>query len=433
MLLMSKQFLAHGIVRLSFSCIVAALVTGCSGGGGQMSSLPQSGNGVQSTAPDMTSPAYVQRQIATGQFIPACPDAVSNGKHCLALGIRDRGAVAMSENDGFGAVQGWGPSQLQTAYNITSIAKLKKSKGLVAVIEFGGDPNIVSDLAMYRKQFGLAACGKKNNCIRVVNQSGQPSPLPAVNDGWLAEQSLDVDMVSANCPHCHILVVEASSNLETAAQVAQSFHPVAISNSWGGGEFNGEQNDENSFFSDPGVAITASAGDGGYGVIFPSAANTVSAIGGTSLRQASGPRGYSETVWSGSGSGCSQFIPETSWQQPIESKLGGCSNRFVSDVAYEADPNTGVAVYESIAGDGESPGWQVWGGTSVGSPAIAAIYALSKNTTGVPASIAYGNPLALYDVTSGSNGSCSPAYLCTGEVGYDGPTGLGTPNGVGAF
>jgi hypothetical protein len=421
---MRRDSLAH-VVRWSVPGILAALLAGCSGGGG---AVP--GNASASAfAPDTTSAQYVRQQLVTGHFIEACPTTVFGQGRCLAMGLRDTSRAPRSENAGFGAVAGWGPAQLQQAYNIGSLAKVKG--GLVAVIEAGGDPNLASDLATYRKQFGLPKCGKK--CLTIVNQSGQKSPLPATNDSWLAEQSLDVDMVSANCPKCKILVVEASTNLETAAKTAQTFNPVAISNSWGGGEFSSEQNDQNSYFSDSGVAITASAGDGGYGVIFPSAANTVTAVGGTRLVAGSGSRGYSETVWAGSGSGCSQFIPETTWQQPIEQQLGGCNNRIVSDLAYEADPNTGVAVYETIPGDGEPVGWQVWGGTSVGSPAIAAIYALSKDEQGVPASIAYAHTTDFFDVTSGHNGSCSPAYLCTGEVGYDGPTGLGTPNGVGGF
>ncbi len=430
---MRRNSLAHKIVRLSAPCIMVALIAGCSGGAGPSSSMvPQKGSGVAFNAPPLSSPDYVQRQIAIGQFIPACNDLVSGGKRCLALGIRDKSQVPLSVGGVNPAVSGYGPAQLQAAYNIAGLAK-QKGDGVVAVIEFGGDPNLASDLAVYRKQFGLPPCGKRMKCLRVVNQEGKPSPLPGVNDGWLAEQSLDVDMVSANCPKCKILVVEANSNLDAAAQVAQSFHPSAISNSWGQGEYSSEGSDGATYFSDSGVAITASSGDDGYGTIFPSVLNTVTAVGGTSLRTAGNSRGWSETVWDGAGSGCSQFIPETTWQQPIENQLGGCSNRIVSDVSYIADPNTGVAVYETISGDGEAPGWQVWGGTSVGSPAIAAIYALSKNHPGVPASIAYANPSDLFDVTSGSNGSCTPAYLCTGEVGYDGPTGLGTPNGVGAF
>jgi hypothetical protein len=428
---MRIKFTAHNLVRFCAAGVIAALAAGCSGGMTPSTSSQPAGY----TAPLQSNEgaAYVQRQIAAGNFIEACPDVVFGEGRCLALGLKDKSRAPRSEAGVDGSVQGWGPSQLQAAYNITRAAK-KNQGGLVAVVEAGGDPNLAADLAVYRKQFGLPPCGRKSGCLTIVNQRGNGRPKPPVIKGWLAEQSLDVDMVSANCPNCKILVVEASTSLGKAELTAERAHPMAISNSWGGGEFKGENPSEHRLFNDPGVAITASSGDGGYGVIFPSTANTVTAVGGTSLFTAKGARGYTETVWGGAGSGCSQYIPETSWQAPIEQQLGGCTNRITSDVAYEADPNTGVAVYESIPGDGESPGWQVWGGTSVGSPAIAAIYALSGNTTGIPASLAYANPNDLYDVTSGDNGQCSPYdYLCTGEVGYDGPTGLGTPNGLGAF
>jgi subtilase family serine protease len=153
------------------------------------------------------------------------------------------------------------------------------------------------------------------------------------------------------------------------------------------------------------------------------------------LYTAKNSRGYTETVWAGAGSGCSQYSKVPKWQEPIEKSLGGCSKKLAADVSYIGNPNTGVAVYETIPGDGEAPGWQVWGGTSTGAPAIAAIYALAGDASSqkIPAEIAYANPGDLNDITSGSNGQCSPAYLCNGEVGYDGPTGLGTPNGLGAF
>jgi subtilase family serine protease len=409
----------------------SALAAGCSSGVTPSTSTGFQPTGNPGAVANVHSALYVQQQIAAGNYIPACRDIVFGEGRCLALGLKDTSHAprALASRD---AVAGWGPSQLQAAYNITSAAKGKG--GLVVLVEAGGDPNLDKDLAVYRKNFGLPRCDRASGCLRIVNQDGKVRPHPSINKGWLAEQSLDVDMVSANCPNCRIIVVEASTSLGVAERTAAGYHPMAISNSWGGGEFKGENPSEHRLFDHPGIAITASAGDDGYGVIFPSAANTVTAVGGTSLYTAQGSRGYTETVWGGSGSGCSQYIPEDSWQAPIEQQLGGCSNRIVADVAYIADPETGVAVYESIPGDGESPGWQVWGGTSVGSPAIAAIYALSGNTTGIPAALAYANPGDLYDVTSGSNGSCSPYdYLCTGEVGYDGPTGLGTPNGVGAF
>jgi subtilase family serine protease len=409
---------------------MAALLAGCSGG----NTVPpaQGGGTVAQSVREAAAPDDVQRQIALGNVIPACPDIVLGQGRCLALGLRNTALAPRSEDVGHGSVSGFGPSQLQAAYNITNAAQ-NNPGGLVALVEYSGDPNLESDLATYRAQFNLPACTVKSGCLTIVNQNGKTHPLPPVNSGWLAEQSLDVDMVSANCPNCKILVVEAHANLYKAEETAASFKPLAISNSWGGNEYRGENISANRYFNFPGIAITASAGDGGYGVIFPSAANTVSAIGGTSLYTAQNGRGFSETVWSGSGSGCSKYESTPSWQESTEKSLGGCTKRIVSDVSYVANPATGVAVYESIQGDGESPGWQVWGGTSVGSPAIAAIYALSGVTTGIPASIAYANPTAFYDVTSGSNGKCSPAYLCTGEVGYDGPTGLGTPDGLAGF
>jgi hypothetical protein len=425
---MRVKLTARNLMRWSGVCIIAALAAGCSGGINP--SIPSPSGANQAALASIESAAYVRQQIAVGNFIEACPTLVFGHWRCQALGLRDTSRAPRAQGVRR-AVSGYGPSDLQAAYNFTK--DVKKPGGLVAVVEAYGDPNLASDLAVYRKEFGLPKCDERSGCLRIVNQRGKRKPLPPVNSGWLAEQSLDVDMVSANCPNCKILVVEAATNLYTAERTAVRLGAVAVSNSWGGAEYKYERHATKGVFNHPGIAITASAGDGGYGVIYPSAANTVTAIGGTSLRQTSGSRGWSETVWSGSGSGCSIYEGVPSWQMPIEKSLGGCSKRIVADVSYEADPNTGVAVYESIAGDGEQPGWQVWGGTSVGSPAIAAIYALSGATTGIPAGISYANTQDLYDVTSGSNGSCSPAYLCTGEVGYDGPTGNGTPNGLGAF
>lgn len=427
---MKLKLTAQNALRLSAIGILAAFAAGCSGGM-TPSTAPASGAS-QGALQSIQGAADFQQQIAAGNFIRACPDLAFGEGRCTAIGLKNLAVAPRSESGPMGSVSGYGPSQLQTAYNIVNAAKNNKG-GLVALVEAGGDPAMEKDLTVYRKQFGLPRCDRANGCLKIVNEDGHSKPHPPIIDGWLAEQSLDVDMVSANCPNCKILVVQAATSLGKAERTAASFHPIAISNSWGGGEFKGEKPGEHRLFDHPGIAITASSGDGGFGVIYPSAANTVVAIGGTSLHTAQNSRGYTENVWNGAGSGCSKYIPVPSWQAPIEQQLGGCSNRITADVAYEADPNTGVAVYESIPGDGENPGWQVWGGTSVGSPAIAAIYALSGNTAGYPASLAYADPGDLFDVTSGSNGGCSPAYLCTGEVGYDGPTGLGTPNGLGAF
>jgi subtilase family serine protease len=272
-----------------------------------------------------------------------------------------------------------------------------------------------------------------------------------------------MDMVSAICPNCHIILLEASSastaNLAAAVNKAATLGATEISNSYGGNEASSETS-MNSAYSHPGIAITASAGDNGYRVEFPASAPSVTAVGGTSLSRASNTRGWTETVWgsasggllglggaAGTGSGCSKYEAKPSWQHDA-----GCAKRTVGDVAAVADPNTGVAVYDSTADSSGNVGWLQFGGTSVASPIIASVYALAGNAASINtgsnlgASFAYSHDSAstLNDVTSGGNGSCkggllgiggnaAKAYLCTGEVGYDGPTGLGTPNGDGAF
>ncbi len=293
----------------------------------------------------------------------------------------------------------------------------------------GRAPNAESDLGVYRSQFGLAACTTANGCFRKVDQHGG-TKYPKSNGSWAQEISLDLDMVSAICPNCHILLVEASSNsnanLQAAVDEAASLGANEISNSYGGTEYSGEVSDQ-SHYNHPGIAITASSGDSGFGVQFPAASRYVTAVGGTSLNKANTARGWSETAWSGAGSGCSAYITKPSWQSDA-----GCSQRTVADVAADADPNTGVSVYDSFKFQGVS-GWLVFGGTSVASPIIASVYALAGNAGSVTySSSAYSHPSSLFDVTSGSNGTCG-TYLCTAGPGYDGPTGNGTPNGTGAF
>jgi hypothetical protein len=257
------------------------------------------------------------------------------------------------------------------------------------------------------------------------------SLYPSANGGWAQEISLDVDMASAICPQCNVLLVEASSatmaNLGTSVNTAVKLGADVVSNSYGGSEYSGETTDENTYFNHPGVAITVSSGDAGYGVEFPAASRYVTAVGGTSLRQASNSRGWTETAWNGAGSGCSAYVPKPSWQTDT-----ACSRRTVADVSAVADPATGVAVYDSTSYQGRS-GWLVFGGTSVSSPIVASVYALTGTTSVNGANLPYAGTSSLNDVTSGSNGSCGGTYLCTAVAGYDGPTGLGTPNGAGAF
>jgi subtilase family serine protease len=378
---------------------------------------------------------YLAQQVAAGNFVQACPNLTFGQARCFAWGLRNPAIAPLSRAMNGTTIRGYGPPQLQAAYGLTK--DIKGPGGTVAIVDAYGYPTLEKDLAVYRSAFGLPACSSSSGCLQIVNQDGQasplPSPPPASGVGWLGEQAIDLSMVSANCPNCHIIMVEASTNLYTAELTAVRMHPNAISNSWGGGEYKGERRGQFRIFYHPGIAVTASSGDGGYGVIFPAAASTVTAVGGTTLDAATNSRGYTETVWRGAGSGCSAYIAAPPWQVTIEQQRHGCRNRITADVSYIANPETGVAAYESYENDEEPPGWQVWGGTSVGSPAIAAIYALSQNTAGIPAAFAYGQHAHLHDVTSGSNGTCTKAYLCTGEKGYDGPTGEGTPNGTKAF
>ncbi|MGP9021343.1 S53 family peptidase [Streptomyces sp. BR1] len=326
------------------------------------------------------------------------------------------------------APSGYGPASLQSAYKLPSATA--GSGQTVAIVDAYDDPKAESDLAAYRSQYGLPACTTANGCFKKVGQSGT-SKLPRANSGWAEEISLDLDMVSAACPNCKILLVEATSasmtNLGTGVNTAVSLGAKYVSNSYGGGESSSDTSYDTTYFNHPGVAITVSSGDGGYGVEYPAASRYVTAVGGTSLSSASNSRGWSESVWSGAGSGCSGYDAKPSWQTD-----SGCARRTVADVSAVADPATGVAVYDTYGSD---TGWEVFGGTSASSPLIAAVYALAgaPSSGSTPSSFPYAHTSSLNDVTSGSNGSCSPAYLCAGGAGYDGPSGLGTPNGVAAF
>ena len=373
----------------------------------------------------------------TPDYRRACAyTAVAGQNSCMVL-IRTNVAHHTQASIGPDAApsgDGYGPPSLQSAYSLPS--STAGSGDTVAVVDAYNDPDAASDLATYRADWGLPACG--SGCFEQVNQSGQTSPLPSAagTTGWDVEESLDIDMVSAICPLCHIILVEANSpstaNLGAGVNAAVSLGADFVSNSYGGTESSSDNTYDTDYYNHPGVAVTASAGDDGYGVSYPAASADVTAVGGTSLSTASNSRGWTETVWGsssggeGTGSGCSADSSKPSWQTDT-----GCSKRTDNDVAADANPNTGLAVYDTYS----EGGWLEVGGTSASSPMIASVFALAGTPAAgtYPSSYIYKHTSSLYDVTSGANGSCSPAYLCTGEVGYDGPTGWGTPDGVAAF
>jgi subtilase family serine protease len=317
---------------------------------------------------------------------------------------------------------GYGPSDLRSAYKVTSNGSPTYT---IAIVDAYGYPNAEADLAAYRSQYGLPACTTANGCFKKVSQTGGTN-YPRTDVGWGQEQALDLDMASAMCPSCKILLVQASSASYSALATATNYaaaHANAVSNSYGGSE-SGSGSYENAY-NHAGKAVTVSSGDSGYGVQFPASSPHVTAVGGTSLTRASNSRGWAETVWNGAGSGCSATYAKPTWQND-----GNCARRTVADVSAVADPNTGVAVYGPITA--RRSGWMVFGGTSVAAPLIAGVYGASGGPT-TYGQDPYNNAGSLFDVTSGSNGSCGGSYLCSGAAGYDGPTGLGTPNGTTAF
>jgi subtilase family serine protease len=320
-------------------------------------------------------------------------------------------------------VAGYGPADLQDAYKLPSATA--GTGQTIAIVDAFNDPTAESDLAFYRSNYGLSPCTTGNGCFKKVDQNGGTN-YPPFNNGWAEEIALDIEMVSAICPNCHILLVEANDNSFTNLGIAEDRAALmgvnATSNSWAAGEFSGELG-QDVHYNHPGEAITFSSGDSGYGVVYPAASPFVTAVGGTHLIKSGGKRGWTETAWSGAGSGCSAFEPKPTWQTDPN-----CAKRTVSDVSAVADPATGVAVRYNGS-------WFVFGGTSVSSPIIASVYGLAGNG----GSVNYGEypylhkKKNIYDVKSGSNGSCGGSYLCTAKKGYDGPTGLGTPHGVKAF
>lgn len=400
-------------VILAAACALAS----CSHGGN--SYVPQ-------TTPVQPPPQAIESNVAA-----SCGGPVPEGyARCFALMRTDLagGNPGGLHTESYAAPPGYSPSTLRSAYRLSATGG---SGQTVAIVDAYDDPRAQNDINVYRSQFGLIACTSSNGCFKKVNESGG-STLPSPNASWSQEIALDLDMVSAICPNCHILLVEASSasyaDLGAAVNTAVRLGANAVSNSYGGGEISSESATYDAYYNHPGHAIVVSSGDGGYGAEWPAASRYVTAAGGTTLTRSSTVRGWTETAWSGAGAGCSRYESKPAWQKDT-----GCTHRTVGDVAADADPNTGVAVYDSYSYNG-SYGWMVFGGTSVAAPIVAAVYGLAGNAHSLNyASYAYAHTAYLYDVRSGSDGSCSGSYLCTAKTAYDGPTGLGTPDGTTAF
>jgi len=367
------------------------------------------------TPTDLVADQLALAQIVQHPFRNNCDQPGPTGIRCFAKTRTDENGDVVH----YAQPQAYGPTDIQSAYKIQPTAGAGKT---VALIDFYHYASAESDLAAYRTQYGLPACTTANGCFTQVYEDGSTNfsgADPQGCNGWAGEAALDLQMVSAACPACKILLVEVDGNsqsdqdISAALATAAAKGAVAISNSYGGGE---DPSMESSYtLYSKGVLVTAAAGDQGYGVSYPASSAGVVAVGGTSLATSSSARGWAETAWNSTGSGCSSEIAKPSWQTDT-----GCSRRMEADVSAVADPNTGVSV--NCGGQ-----WQVVGGTSAASPIVAA----SFTAFGVSPSpeFVWTHTADFYDVTSGSNGSCSPSYLCNAGVGYDGPTGWGTPNG----
>lgn len=458
------------IVTFVTASLAATVIAACGGGGGSAASVPPPPPTATPSATPSTSPSpspsptpspvqclairghasapQVQRPLAIaalparigpGPASRVCSDAGPGKAHCLAWIRND---IARSQQAG---PAGYGPANLQSAYGLTAISATNGGTQIVAIVDAYDDTKAESDLAVYRSTFGLPPCTTANGCFMKVNQSGFTSPLPGTDatGGWEGEESLDVDMVSAVCPLCHILLIETNNNnfnnLYAAEDVAAGLcASTVISDSWSGGEYSSETADE-THFNHPGVMIMVASGDHGYNDPnsgFPGSSRYVTAVGGTHLTQSGST--WTETVWTGSGSYCSVYVPQPAWQTALGSSYTSlCGNRIDNDVAAVADPNTGVAVYDTFGGSGGCPvgfPWCVFGGTSASAPIIGAVYALAGNGASLTyGSYPYTHTASLTDITTGTNGTCGGTYLCKAKAGFDAPTGNGSPLGIGAF
>ncbi|HEY0393228.1 MAG TPA: S8 family serine peptidase [Candidatus Elarobacter sp.] len=303
------------------------------------------------------------------------------------------------------ALPGLHPADLQSAYALPSAtAGHGQTVGIVVAFD---DPNLESDLGVYRKTFGLAPCTTANGCFKKIKPSGLLAALLAGNQGWGQETSLDVDVVSAVCPNCKIVVVEAVSDapaaLLAAAKTAVAHGATVVSNSYSLNEYAGESDAAYAL----GVPFVFGAGDAGAGAQWPASSSHVIAVGGTSLHRNDSTRGWSESLWSGTGGGCSAHVAKPAWQSDSV-----CAGRTSNDIAAFADPDPGFAVYDSYLGT--KPGWRTYGGTSVAAPIVAGAIALGGNGQSLlDAAYIYEHGDALNDVD-----------------GADIRAGNGSPNGA---
>jgi subtilase family serine protease len=443
------------------SLIAAITLSACSSGALTQAALPGNSSAVGGSGDAPFASTQPVRRLCSAPISERVARCFAMVRTDLIAGMRaDAPAVQSGEvqncRDLFSS--GYCPIDLQQAYHFPSLSAGEGK--LVAIVDAYGYKHAAGDLAEYRKTMGLRACSL-GSCLRIVNQNGASSPLPAEpppGDDWKGEQSLDLDMVSAICPNCKIVLVQANDDAVTdlydSVQTAGRLGAKYVGASWGLSEFGGDD----AVFHQTGVVIAAAAGDDGGGgdkgggPQQPCSYTYVVCVGGTHLVRADDKRGWSETVWNdwtddqcggpcgATGSGCSKRIAKPSWQTDKQ-----CRMRSESDISVNASLRSPVIVYNSEEDGGTCPTYCFWlyGGTSASTQIIAAAFALAGNAgSQVGASGIWkrheGN---VFDVIAGNNldaqlgVTCASTikYICTAQFGFDGPTGWGTPNGIGAL
>ncbi len=342
---------------------------------------------------------------------------------------------------------GLSPSAVTSVYNLSGLSATSGAGAgqIIAIVDAYHDPNALSDLNRWNSQYGyptLSTCTSLTQTGACFEQA-DPQGTPSVNSGWVLEESLDIEWAHAEAPGAKVVLVEAASNsdanLFNAVSYANSIGATEVSMSWGGSESSGETSYD-SYMTHAGTFYTASAGDSGHGAEYPAASPNVIAVGGTTLNGCSGTScaGFtSETTWSSSGGGASAYEAIPGYQNSYTGPVYGATSisaltgakRGIPDVSFDANPNTGVSVYDSTRYQGQS-GWFTLGGTSVGAPNWAGVLAAgaaagSTALQGAAAIYSGGYSTNLRDITSGTNGSCGTD--CTAGPGYDLVTGLGSP------
>lgn len=395
----------------------------------RVSGRDAAGNSVQETA--IRAYRLGKHKASSASAAAADRGLAGGGRHaCKAAGSRTYRCFALIERSGDAAVTragepaGWGARELRDAYGLPDDPAPGQKVAVVVAYDY---PSAAADMNKYRRQYGLPLCRIKGGCFKKINQHGQTKDYPRPDKGWAMEAALDLQMISAACPTCKIVLSEAKSpttrSLGHAIDAAVDTGAKVTNHSYGIQEYNGIQR-ANRKYAREGVTAVSASGDYGFGpASFPASSPDVVSVGGTVLHHASNPRNWRENAWVYAGSGCSAYFTGPDGQDDKS-----CENRTFSDISAVSD---GVAVYNSFSGRGKRKWWTI-GGTSVSSPLISGMIG-AAGAGGIKPDAVYSVPDAFHDVTRGRNGFCKNNYLCTAKPGYDGPTGLGTPRGLEAF